>query len=117
MCSLDYVTRAGYSDDGREVTVLALHDDGSDRHDVMIPEIIDRGTEIEDELHDRMINSLAIQDGSDVPADIFRGCKAVYERDARGRTKGPSGSGSRASTAGAPTSGSLQDTPIWTAAK
>lgn len=83
ICGLDYVTRVGYSDDGREVAILVLHDDDRDRYDVMIPEIIDRGTEIEDELHDRAINSLAIQDGPDVPADIFRGCKAVYERDAR----------------------------------
>ena len=81
ICALDYVTRAGYRDDGQEVTLLVSHDDDRDRYGVMIPEIVRRGTEIEDAVPDRVIVPLAIQDVSDVPADVFRGYKAVYERD------------------------------------
>lgn len=80
ICSLDYVTRAGYRDDGQEVTILVFHDDDPDRVGEMISEIGRRGREIGGEMPDRMISPLSIHDGPDVPADVLRGYEAVYTR-------------------------------------
>ena len=82
ICSLGYVTRVGYSDDGQEVTILVFHDYDSSRYGAVVDEITRRGIEIERAMSDRMISPLAIDDGPDVPADILRGCKALYTRDA-----------------------------------
>ena len=80
ICSLDYVSKAGYSDNGQEVTILVIHDDNPDRDAAMVCEIGDRGREIEDMMPDRMISPLAIQDGSDMPADVLCGYRAIYTR-------------------------------------
>lgn len=80
ICSLGYVTRAGYRDDGQEVTVLVFHDHDPDRLGAMISEIGRRGREIEEEIPDRVISPLSIHDGPDVPADVLRGYEAVYAR-------------------------------------
>ena len=84
ICSLGYVSKVGYSDDGVEVTILVIHDDNPDRDSAMVCEIGDRGTEIEDEIPDRMISPLAIQDGPDLPEGILGGRKTVYVRGQRG---------------------------------
>ena len=81
ICSLAYVTRAGYSDDGQEVTILVFHDHDPDRLGAMIDEIGRRGMEIEEEIPDRVISPLSIHDGPDVPADVLRGYEAVYMRE------------------------------------
>ena len=80
ICSLDYVSKVGYNDNGQEVTILVIHDDNPDKDAAMVCEIGDRGREIEDIVQDRMISPLAIQDGSDMPTDILRGYKAIYMR-------------------------------------
>lgn len=48
----------------------------------MVDEITRRGIEVERAMSDRMISPLAIDDGPDVPADMLRGCKALYTREA-----------------------------------
>ena len=83
ICSLDYVSRAGYVDDGREVTVLVIHDDNPDRDTEMFLEVGRRGRYVEDGTPDRMISPLAIQDGPDLPEGILAGTKVIYEREAR----------------------------------
>ena len=82
ICSLGHVTRVGYSDDGQEVTILVFHDYDSSRYGAMVDEITRRGIEVERAMSDRMISPLAIDDGPDVPADMLRGCKALYTREA-----------------------------------
>ena len=82
ICSLDYVKRVGYIDDGREVTVLVVHDDDPGRVSKTIREIGDRGREIEREMRDRMISPLEINDGPDLPEGILADSKVVYEREA-----------------------------------
>ena len=83
ICTLGYVMRAGYIDDGREVTVLVVHDDDPGRVPRTIDEIVDRSIEIEDEVPDRMITALEINDGPDLPEGILADSKVVYEREAR----------------------------------
>ena len=83
ICSLEYVSRVGYSDDGQEVTILVIHDDDRKRDLEILCGIVDRGIEIEDELPDRMIAPLAIQDGDDLPEGILIGSKVIYEREAK----------------------------------
>ena len=83
ICSLEYVSRVGYSDDGQEVTILVIHDDDRKRDLEILCGIGDRGIEIEDELPDRMIVPLAIQDGDDLPEGILIGSKVIYEREAK----------------------------------
>ena len=82
ICSLSYVMRVGYIDDGREVTILVVHDDDPGRVGKTIREIGDRGREIEDEIPDRMISPLEIDDGPDLPEGIISDSKVIYERDA-----------------------------------
>ena len=82
MCSLDYVSKVAYSDDGREATILVVHDYDPERLGEMIRGIGNMGTEIEHEMGDRAINPLAINDGPDLPEGILAGCKAVYAREA-----------------------------------
>lgn len=82
MCTLDYVSKVGYSDNGQEVTILVIHDDDRERDLEILRETGDRGTEIEDEMADRVIIPLAIQDGADLPRGIFVGRKVIYEREA-----------------------------------
>ena len=83
ICSLEYVSKVGYSDDGQEVTILVIHDDDRKRDLEILCGIGDRGREIEDELPDRMIVPLAIQDGDDLPEGILIGSKVIYEREAK----------------------------------
>ena len=47
ICSLGYVSKVGYRDNGREVTILVVHVDNPDKYGAMFREIGDRGTEIE----------------------------------------------------------------------
>lgn len=82
MCTLDYASKAGYSDNGQEATILAIHDDDRERDLEILRETGDRGTEIEGEMPDRAIIPLAIQGGADLPVGIFVGRKAIYEREA-----------------------------------
>ena len=82
ICSLGYVMRVGYIDDGREVTILIVHDDDSSRVDKTIDEIVERGLEIEDEIPDRMISPLEIDDGLDLPEGIIDDSKVIYELEA-----------------------------------
>ena len=81
LCRLDYVSKAAYVDDGREVTVLLIHDFDPDRLGEMIRGIGNGGTAIEDELDDRTVLPLAIHDGPDLPAGILFGHKVIYERE------------------------------------
>ena len=83
ICSLDYVTRAGYRDDGQEVAILVFHDGDPDRVGEMISEIGRRGKETGGEVPDRMISPLSIHGGPGVPADALRCYKAVYTRETR----------------------------------
>ena len=82
ICSLEYVSKVGYSDDGQEVTILVIHDDDRKRDLEILCGIGDKGREIEDELPDLMITPLAIQDGDDLPEGILHGTKVIYEREA-----------------------------------
>jgi len=81
ICGMGRVSRVGYRDDGREVTILVIHDDGPSTIGATIDELTRRGIEIEDKIPDRMISPLAIQDGPDMPDGIPGGCKAVYARE------------------------------------
>lgn len=80
---LDYVSRVAYHDDGQEVVILAIHDyDHPERLGEMIGGIGDMGTEIEDEIGNRVIVALAINDGPDLPEGIFISHKEIYTREA-----------------------------------
>ena len=81
ICSLEYVSRAAYSDDGREVVILVIHDHNPDKDIEMFTEIGRRGRKIEDEVPDRMITPLAIHDGPDLPDDYCGSRKVVYARE------------------------------------
>ena len=81
ICSMGCVSRVGYRDDGREVTILVIHDDGPSTIGATIDELTRRGIEIEDKIPDRMISPLAIQDGPDMPDGVLGGCKDVYARE------------------------------------
>ena len=81
VCSLEYVSRVGYIDDGREVTILAIHDDHPDRIGEIVRGIGDGGTAIEDEVPNRAIITLAIDDGPDLPEGILADSKVIYERE------------------------------------
>ena len=87
ICGLEYVSRVGYSDDGQEVTILVIHDDDRERDLEILCGIGDKGMEIEDEMPERMISPLAIQDGDDLPEGIFAGSKVIYEREAGQRSR------------------------------
>ena len=81
ICSLDYVSRVGYIDDGREeVTILVIHDDDPDRDSAIVRGIGDGGRAIEDEMPDRMITALPIPDSTE---DAIDDSKIIYEREAR----------------------------------
>ena len=82
ICRLDYVTMAGYSDDGREVTILVIHDDDDDRFGEIIRGICSGGTSIEHEMPDRTVITVPIHDGPDLPDDVLAGRKAIYTREA-----------------------------------
>ena len=82
ICSLDYVSMVGYSDDGREVTILAVHDDDGDRFGEILRGICSGGTSIEHEMPDRTVITVPIHDGPDLPDDVLAGRKAVYTREA-----------------------------------
>ena len=79
---LEYVSKVGYSDDGQTVTILAVHDDDRKRDSAILRGIGNMGTAIEDEIDDRVIITMAIQDGPDLPEGILVGRKVVYEREA-----------------------------------
>ena len=82
ICSLDYVSRVGYIDDGREeVTILVIHDHDPDRDLVIVRGIGGGGRAIGREIRDRMISPLAIHDGPDLPEGILANSKVIYERE------------------------------------
>ncbi len=84
ICSLDYVSKVGYIDGGREeVFILVIHDYDPDRLGEMISGIGDGGRAIEDEFPDRMFSPLAIHDGPDLPEGILADSKVIYERNAK----------------------------------
>ena len=84
ICTLDYVSRVGYIDDGgEEVTILAIHDDDPSRVGEMIRSIGDGGTAIEDEMPGRMVSAVAIPGGPDLPEGIIADSKVIYERETR----------------------------------
>ena len=81
ICGLDYVSRVGHIDDGREeVTILVIHDHDPDRDSAIVRGIGDGETTIEDEMPGRMITALAIHDGPDLPEGILANSKVIYER-------------------------------------
>ena len=82
ICSLDYVSKVGYSDNGREVTIVAVHDRDPDRDGEMVREIGDGGTAIEDETPNRMIITMAIGNGPDLGDDYLDDQTVVYTREA-----------------------------------
>ena len=82
ICSLEYVSKVGYIDDDREeVIILAIHDDDRERDAEITRGIGNMGTEIEHEMADRAIVTMAIQDGDDLPAGILFGSKVIYTQD------------------------------------
>ena len=82
ICTLDYVSRVGYIDAGRdEVTILVIHDDDPSRVGEMIRSIGDGGTAIEDEMPGRMVSAVAIPGGPDLPEGIVADSKVIYERE------------------------------------
>ena len=84
ICSLDYVSRVGYIDDGsEEVFILVIHDYDPDRLGEMISGIGDGGRAIGREIRDRMFSPLAIHDGPDLPDGIIADSKVIYERDSK----------------------------------
>ena len=83
ICSLDYISRVGYIDDGQEVTILVVHDDDREKDLPMVLEITRRGIEVEHEVPDRMISPLPIHDGPDLPEGILADSKVIYERGSK----------------------------------
>ena len=82
ICSLDYVSRVGYIDEGREeVFILVVHDYDPDRLLEMIDGIGDGGTAIGHVFPDRMFSPIPFDDGPDLPKDILAGSKVIYERE------------------------------------
>ena len=81
ICGLGYVSKVGYSDNGREVTIVAVHDRDPDRDGEMVREIGDGGTEIEDETPNRMIITVAISDGPDLGGGCLDDQTVVYTRE------------------------------------
>ena len=83
ICSLEYVSKVGYIDDGREeVTVLVIHDDDDERDAAIVRGIGNGARAIGREIRDRMITPLAIHDGPDLPEGILADSKVIYEREA-----------------------------------
>ena len=84
ICNLEYVSKVGYIDDGREeVTILVIHDDDGERDAAIVRGIGDGGRAIGRETRDRMITPLAIHDGPDLPEGILADSKVIYEREAK----------------------------------
>ena len=83
ICSLEYVSKVGYSDNGQEVTILVIHDDDRKRDLEILCEIGEKGRGIEDEMPDRMISPLAIQDGYDLPEGILFGRQGHLRKGGR----------------------------------
>ena len=84
ICTLDYVSRVGYIDDGsEEVFILVIHDYDPDRLGEMIRGIGDGGRAIGREIRDRMFSPIPIHDGPDLREDIIADSKVIYERVAK----------------------------------
>ena len=83
ICTLGYVSGVGYTDDGREVTILVVHDDVGDKDLETVLEITRHGTEIEHGIEDRVITALPILDTPDLQKGVIFGSKVIYVRDAR----------------------------------
>ena len=84
ICTLDYVSRVGYIDDGHEeVLILVVHDDDPDRIGEMIRGISRGGTAIRHEIPGRMYTPMPIHDGSDLPEGILADSKVIYERGSK----------------------------------
>lgn len=81
ICGADRASRAGYKDDGREATILVVHDYDPERLGETIRGIGNMGREIGKEICDRMITPIAINDGHGLPEGILIGCKAIYTRE------------------------------------
>ena len=84
ICSLEYVSKVGYIDGGREeVTILVIHDDDRARDAAIVRGICSGGTEIEHELPDRVILTIPIHNGPNLPGGNLFGSKIIYEREAK----------------------------------
>ena len=84
ICSLEYVSKVGYIDDGSvEVTILVIHDHDPDRDLAIVRGIGNGGRAIGREIRDRMISPLSIHDGPDLPEGILADSKIIYERGAK----------------------------------
>ena len=83
ICTLSYVAGAGYTDDGREVTILVVHDDAGDKDLEMVRELSRRGTEIEHEMPDRMISPVPVNNAPGLLEGELFSSKVIYVRDDR----------------------------------
>lgn len=83
LCTLDYVRGVGYSDDGREVTILVVHDPAGSRDAEIVYEITRRSVEIEHEIPDRMISALPTCNAPGLPEGGLFGSKVIYARKGR----------------------------------
>ena len=84
ICSLEYVSKVGYIDDGsEEVFILVVHDYDPDRDRAMVRGIGDGGTAIDHEMPGRMITPLPIPNGPGQPKDTIADSKVIYEREAK----------------------------------
>ncbi len=84
ICGLEYVSKVGYIDGGNgEVTIRVIHDDDRKRDAAIVRGIGNGGTEIEHEMPDCVIITMAIHDGPDLPEGILFGTKIIYERGAK----------------------------------
>ena len=84
ICGLEYVSKVGYIDDGREeVFILVVHDHDPDRDSAMVRGIGDGGTAIEHEMPGRMITALPIPNGPGQPKDTIDDSKVIYERESK----------------------------------
>lgn len=83
ICTLSYVSGVGYTDDGREVAILVVHDDVGNKDLEMVCELSRRGTGMEDEIPDRMISPVPVLDTPDLQKGVIFGSKVVYVQEDR----------------------------------
>ena len=84
ICSLEYVSRVGYIDEGHEeVLVLVVHDHVPDRDAAIVRGIGDGGRAIGRKIRDRMITPLPIPGSPNLSEGILDDSKVIYERDAK----------------------------------
>ena len=84
ICGLEYVSKVGYIDGGREeVTILVIHDDDRARDSAIVRGICSGGTEIEHEMPGCVILTIPIHNGPNLPDGDLFGSKIIYERKAK----------------------------------